>query len=167
MQYIARWGPKGFLCTPNKVVPFNDFSSSKAAKTELQDSSDSRKTNIKGIELQTMSLSTKYLRAAGVDPRAQLEEWESLVSKKNPLYIGGVRFGPEKMLLKSVDGSDYILDNSGNMLAVTVSLNFEEYDDGKDTDLTIPNEVTGYASAKNAALSAGPSTADKESRKPK
>ena len=86
MQYIARWGPKGFLCTPNRVVPFDGFSSTIAAKTKNQENAEGKdKTEIQGLELEKMSFSAVYVKGAGVDPWAQVEEWRSLVKKAYPL----------------------------------------------------------------------------------
>lgn len=164
MEYIARWGSKGFLCTPTKNVPFQNFSSSKSVKSEEQDSNNKKATNKKGFDLQKMSFETSYYRAAGVDPRAQEEEWKDLVGKSYPLYIGGVRFGPNKMMLKSVDSSNYIFNNSGGMIGVTLSLTMEEDSSAKATAKTISNVITGV-DGKLESLSATPSTEEKAEKK--
>lgn len=137
MQYSARWGNKGFLCTANKIVPLMDFKSTVSAKTETQtDTSGTSKVNIKGLELQKISLATIYLRAAGVDPRAQVEEWESLVTQYNDLYIEGKRFGRGKMMLKRVTTTDLLTTNTGKFLQAKVALEFEEYPEQTETNVT-------------------------------
>lgn len=153
MQYTAKWGPKGFLISANKIVPLMDLSSTVSVKTETQkDTSGTSKTNVKGRELQPISLSTMYLRAAGVDPRAQIEEWESLVGQSNPLIIGNKRFGPAKLMLKSVSSSDIITSNDGAFLQAKVSLSFEEYSEQAAT--SISSSTSSSAASSSAAKAA-------------
>jgi hypothetical protein len=136
------------------------------------DTSTAGATNIKGRELQTVSLSTLYVRGAGVDPRGQIAEWEAQVGKSYPLYIEGQRFGPSKLMLKSVDVSDVLLTNKGKFLQCAVALTFEEY--ATDSNAISANTASAqqasaaYSSAtsqKNAALNATASPADKASYK--
>ena len=86
MVFIARWGPKGFLTSPTKIVPFNGFTTSLTLKSDSEnDTSGTAPTNTRGRELRPVSFETIYLAAAGVDPRAQVEEWESLLGQSYPL----------------------------------------------------------------------------------
>lgn len=185
MQYTARWGPKGFLVSPNRVVPFMGFQSTVSVKADAQnDTSGTAQTNRKGRELQPISFSTIYLRAAGVDPRAQVEEWEALVGESHPLIIGGKRFGPAKLMLESVSTSEVLTANDGTFLQANVSLNFKEY--SEESAVTVApadseqaeSESASSASAtqaaavyaatvaeKKAALSTGASKADKATKK--
>lgn len=161
MQYTAKWGPKGFLISANKIVPLMDLSSTVSIKTETQkDASGTSKTNVKGRELQPISLSTMYLRAAGVDPRAQIEEWEALVGQSNPLIIGNKRFGPAKLMLKSVSSSDIITNNDGTFLQAKVSLSFEEYSDSASTSVSASS-----AAAESAATTFANTVAKKKAEK--
>lgn len=131
MEYTALWGPKGFIISPSKIVPLMNLSTSFSVKTDSgNDTSGTSTTNTRGRELQSVSLSTLYVRGAGVDPRGQIAEWEAQVGKAYPLYIQGQRFGPSKLMLKSVDVSDILLTNSGKFLQCAVSLKFEEYTTG-------------------------------------
>ena len=166
MQYIARWGPKGFLCTPKKVVPFEGFSTTIAAKTKNQENTKGKdKTQIQGLELEKMSFSTTYVKGAGVDPLAQVEEWRSLVKKAYPLYIGGKRFGPDKMLLTEVGVDDTVFSNDGVLLSVRLDISLEEYADGKTTATTIDNSVPDSYSGYSTALKVTASAEDKAARK--
>ena len=161
MQYTAKWGPKGFLISANKIVPLMDLSSTVSIKTETQkDASGTAKTNVKGRELQPISLSTMYLRAAGVDPRAQIEEWEALVGQANPLIIGNKRFGPAKLMLKSVSSSDIITNNDGTFLQAKVSLSFEEYSESASASVSAAS-----ASAERAATTFANTVAQKQAEK--
>ena len=98
MGEIARWGPKSFVISPQKIVPFIELSTSVALKTDSEnDTSGTSPANTKGLELQQIAFSTTYFRGVGVDPRAQWEEWKALVGSTNPLYIGGELFGPQML----------------------------------------------------------------------
>lgn len=149
MQYTASWGPKGFLVSADKIVPFINLTSTVSVKADTQnDTSGTSKTNTKGRELQPITFSTIYLLAAGVDPRAQVEEWESLVGESNPLIVGGRKFGPDLLMLESVSTTEILTDNFGNFLQAKVDLTFKEYSD------TATAKVTQAASASTGASSA-------------
>lgn len=163
MQYTAKWGPKGFLISANRIVPLMDLKSTVSVKSETQnDSSGASKTNVKGRELQPISLSTMYLRAAGVDPRAQIEEWEALVGQSNPLIIENKRFGPAKLMLKSVTSSDILLDNNGAFLQAKVSLSFEEYSESVAKPVSTTSSVSTSSSSAAKAASTYASTVEKK-----
>ena len=160
MQYTALWGPKGFLVTSSKVVPLMDLATTISVKVETQnDTSGSAQTNIISRELQQVTLSTIYLRAAGVDPRGQIAEWEALVGKAHPLIIENKRFGPAKLMLKSVSATDVLTTATGKFLQVKISLTFEEYVDNSAVS------VSSTANANKTALSTGASPADRAQKK--
>ena len=149
MEYTALWGPKGFIISPSKVVPLLNLTTSFSVKSDSgNDTSGTSATNAKGRELQKVSLSTLYVRGAGVDPRGQIAEWEAQIGKSYPLYIEGQRFGPPKLTLKSVDVSDVLLSNTGKFLKCAVAVNFEEY--------------TEPAAPKSSSSSSGNSTSSKK-----
>ena len=172
MEYTARWGNKGFCVTPDKIVPFTGFMTDVALKKDNGvDTSGTAPTNTRGRELQTISFSTTYLRSAGVDPRAQLEEWEGEIGKSYPLYIGGERFGPEKMTLINVGATDLKLTPKGVFLAITVNITLEEYSEGgtsklsgtgKSGDSTADNAAAAYDAAFKKAMGATPDTKEKK-----
>lgn len=151
MEYTALWGPKGFIVSPSKIVPLLDLSTSFAVKTDKgNDTSGTATTNTRGRELQTLSLSTLYVRAAGVDPRGQIAEWEAQVGNAHTLYIQGQRFGPSKLMLKKVDVSDILLSNTGVFLQCAVALQFEEY----TTAAAVKSGTTAKASTDSSASKA-------------
>lgn len=129
MGYMARWGPKGFLVSPEKIVPIIEL------KTALSLDKDTG-----NLDSQEIELSTSYYKATGVDPRAQWEEWKSLIGESYPFYIGNERFGPKKMKLMGINLSDLLLANSGEFLAVTIGLIFTEY---IDPPVTVSSGDTG------------------------
>ena len=90
MAYQAQWGPKGFLVSPEKIVTFDGFSTSIELNEESgSDTSGTPPTNTTGRKPQSVNLSITYVRAAGVDPRAQFEQWSTLVGLAYPFYISG------------------------------------------------------------------------------
>ena len=128
MGNMAKWGSKVFKVSPSQVVSIVGLTTSVSVKSDTQnDTSGTSKSNSKGLELQPVEFSATYLSALGVDPRAQLESWNSLVGKSNPLYIGGKRFGPQKLTLKKVTASDIMLATDGKMIGVTLKFSFEQY----------------------------------------
>ena len=173
MEYTARWGPKGFVVSPSKIVPLMNLSTAFSVKSDTgNDTAATAATNTRGRELQTVSLSTLYVRGAGVDPRGQIAEWEAQVGKSYPLYIEGQRFGPSKLMLKSMDVSDVLLNNTGKFLQCAVALTFEEY--ASEGNAVTANSASAQraesayntvVNQKNAALNATASPADKASYK--
>ena len=173
MEYTALWGPKGFIISPSKIVPLMNLSTAFSVKSDTgNDTKNAAATNTKGKELQTVSLSTLYVRGAGVDPRGQIAEWEAQVGKAYPLYIEGQRFGPSKLMLKSVDVSDVRLSNTGRFLQCAIALSFEEY--ASEGNAVTANSASAQKAAsayntvvnqKNEALNATASAADKATYK--
>ena len=162
-KYTAMWGPKGFIVSPSKIVPFKDFKTTYALKSDSEnDTSGTPPTNTRGRELQPITFSTTYVRAAGVDPRGQLDEWYALIGKSYPLYIGGKRFGPAKLTLKQVDVSDCLFTNGGDFLQVSIAITLEEYSEGKTSQLS---SSASAKLSKSAAMSATASKADKAAKK--
>jgi hypothetical protein len=167
LEYTALWGPKGFIVSPSKIVPLLNFSTTYAMKADTgNDASGTATTNAKGRELQTVSLSTIYVRGAGVDPRGQIAEWEALVGKSHPLYIEGQRFGPKKLTLKSVDVTDTRFSNTGKFLQVAIALKFEEYTNNSNNSTQPKSESASKAEAVFNAMKATASAQDKAEKKP-
>lgn len=136
MGYMARWGPKGFLVSKSKIVPMIDLKTSLTLKEDSEnDTSGTPPKNTRGRELQPLTFSTIYTKAAGTDPRAQFAEWEKLLGMYYPLIIGGRRFGPQYLKLKGVEMSNVQITPAGEILMATILLTFEEYSDGKTTKL--------------------------------
>ena len=183
MSDIATWGPKGFTVSPNKIVPFTGLTTTVSVKEDSEDdTSGTSPTNTKGLELQPVSFSTMYFRGAGVDPRAQWDEWCYLVGSSYPLYIGGERFGPPKLKLKSASLAESQTDNNGNFLYAKVTLSFEEYSESQKTttakttysgtsssvdQTTAQKAAAAYAATveKKTAMNTGASASDKAALK--
>lgn len=166
MGVKAKWGPKSFLTSPQKIVPFTGFSSSVKLKSDSEnDTSGTEPTNTRGRELQPVSFSTTYHVAAGSDPIAEFNSWVGLIGKYHPLYVGSQRWGPaERFLLQSVDVSDMLQAESGTVLSLTLSLSFTEYSEGKTSKLADASGGT-QGNPKKEAMNATASAAERENKK--
>lgn len=171
MGYMATWGPKGFIISSQKIVTMEGLATSLTLKEDSEnDTSGTQPTNTRGRELRPITFKVTYLRAAGVDPRAQIKEWEAQLGNAYPLIVGGERFGAEKMKLTKVDTSDILLTNSGKFLKATVGITLEEYSDGKTSKLLSGNTGSGNSAkdkilAQVQAMNATPSKEDKSGKK--
>lgn len=165
MSYMAQWGPKGFLISPTKIAAMENLRTSVTLKSDSEnDTSGTAPSNTRGLEATPVTFSVNYIRAAGVDPRAQKEEWESLVGQSYPLYVGGKRFGPELLTLKQVD-FDITLSNNGDFLSVEASISLEEYSEGKTSKLTSSTTTGSSASSESSSRAASVYASTVEKRK--
>lgn len=129
-MYLAMFGPKGFTVSSNKVITFDEFFSNSSLETEKQESKDKKpSTYIKGAGLDTFSVKVRLDRALGVYPMAQIEDWMSIKDKAEayPFLLNGKPFLNTKWILKSVGISETHIDNTGYMIAATLTLSFEEF----------------------------------------
>ena len=177
MANMAQWGSKAFLLSPTKIILMENFSTSVELKSDSEnDTSGTSPTNTRGLVARPVSFSVTYTRAAGVDPRAQLEEWERLVGQSNTLYIGGKRFGPSSLLLTKASGSNFVFSPKGDFLSVTIDLSFVENTGGKTSAAAATTTTVNKSSvagsvydemvAKNKAMNATASASDKNAKKP-
>lgn len=128
MATMARWGPKIWEINSKQVMALQDLSFSYAQVADENTSTEEKKTtNERGTELFPLTCTTALHSAAGVNVRAEIEEWEALVTKVNYFYLGGTKLGP-KLQLRKVAVSDLKLDDFGRMLFAKISLEFKEYD---------------------------------------
>lgn len=154
MSNMAQWGSQVFLLSPTKIMLMENLSTSVELKSDSEnDTSGTSPTNTRGLVAQPISFSATYTRAAGVDPRTKLEEWQSLVGKSNPLYIGGKIFGPASLILKKVDASNFVFSPKGDFLSVTVNLSFVEHSDGQTSKAAKTTKTT--KSTKKKSTKAG------------
>ena len=162
MAYMARWGPKGFLISPDKIVPLVGLSTSLTLKADSEnDTSGTQPINTRGRELRPITFSVPYYAAVGVDPRDQIRQWEAELGKAYPLLIEGKKFGEDKMMLTKVDTSDIQLSNTGRFISCNISITLEEYSDGKKSKL-----IANAAYDKNTAMSTTATGIDRTSKKP-
>lgn len=149
MGFIAKWGPKAFVLSSSKVIPLLDLSTAVTLKNENNtDASGGVVSNSKNIDPQQIEFATTYLRAAGVDPRKEYEEWAALVGDTYTLYIGGKRFGPDGMTLGSISLSDVLLSATGEFLKATVAVVLTQ---AETTTKSSSSQTTSQTSSGNSA----------------
>lgn len=159
--YQAKWGNKGFLVDPTKIVPLTGLSTGFSRKADTNnDTSGTPPTNTRGLELQTIQLQTTYLAAAGIDVRAQIDDWKKQFGLQFPLEINGKQFGPKLLELESVSFPNIEVDNAGRFLRMECDITLVEYVPPATKVSTKKNNPD----PKNPALVAGPMTADKKSK---
>lgn len=154
MATMAKWGPKEWTVSSNKVVALQGLSFSYAQVADENTSTEEKKTtNERGTELFPLSFTTTLHSGAGVDVRAEIESWEALVTKVNYFYLGGKKLGP-KLQLRKISVSDVRLDDLGRMRLATLSFEFKEYDPDKSS-----------VKVDTSALDVKPSTSSKSQKK--
>lgn len=127
-KYTAQWGPKGFIATTDKLVPFDGLSTAFTLNSEYrEDTSGNDPIYVRGRAPQSITFSTTYLASLGVDPRNQMRQWYDLIGMTYPMYLGGVQFGPPLLQLTNVDFPEMTTDNNGRILVLDVNLTFAEY----------------------------------------
>ncbi len=154
MATMAKWGPKTWAVTPQKVVALEGLAFSYSQVADNNTSTEEKKTtNERGTDLFPLSFTTVLHSGAGVDVRAEIESWKKLVTKVNYFYLGGKKLGP-KLQLRKVSVNNVKTDDFGRMRLATLSFEFKEY----DSDTTSVKVST-------SALKVGASTSAKSAKK--
>lgn len=158
MATMAKWGPKTWAVSSQKVVALQDLSFSYSQVADNNTSTEEKKTtNERGTELFPLSFTTTLHSGAGVDVRAEIESWKALVTKVNYFYLGGKQLGP-KLQLRKVSVGSVKTDDSGRIRLATLSFEFKEY----DPDTT---SVKVSSSALNVKASTSAKSAKKKENK--
>ena len=154
MATMAKWGPKTWAVTPQKVVALEGLAFSYSQVADNNTSTEEKKTtNERGTDLFPLSFTTVLHSGAGVDVRAEIESWKKLVTKVNYFYLGGKKLGP-KLQLRKVSVSNVKIDDFGRMRLATLSFEPKEYD---------PD--TTNVKVSTSALKVGASTSAKSAKK--
>ncbi len=154
MATMAKWGPKTWAVTPQKVVALEGLAFSYSQVADNNTSTEEKKTtNERGTDLFPLSFTTVLHSGAGVDVRAEIESWKKLVTKVNYFYLGGKKLGP-KLQLRKVSVNNVKIDDFGRMRLATLSFEFKEY----ESDTTSVKVST-------SALKVGASTSAKSAKK--
>lgn len=127
---IASFAGKEFSVTSNRIYTFTDLSLSGGISTESQEREGQKPaTYIKGKELENFSLSIPLSVQKNVNIKTEFEGWKKIRDALKPYFfiMGGKPLIINKVLLKSVDLSDPIIDSSGTIIKGVLQLKFEEY----------------------------------------
>ena len=154
MAVMAKWGPKTWEVSAKQIIALEDLSFSFTQVADNNTSTEEKKTtNERGTELFPLKFTTVLHSGAGVDIRAEIEEWQELVTQVDYFYLGGKKLGP-KLQLRNVSVGGVKLDDLGRIRLATLSFEFKEY----DADTTSVKVST-------SALNVGASLSAKEQKK--
>lgn len=126
---IASYAGKTFSVSSEKVYTFDGLSQKSELITESVDNkSGKQSTYIKGSSLDILSFDIK-LNSEYVDVRAEIDAWKAMCEKKKTdlFILGNKALSKNKFLLKSVDIKYNKINNRGEVLSASLSLEFEEY----------------------------------------
>ena len=179
MAVMAQWGTKTWEVASRKIMALNGVTASVKLQTSNNaDAAGSPATTPRALDLQSLNFDFRVGAAAGVDPLGEYESWMALVGQSAPFYLGGRRFGPEKVKLTSVSLDDTTLNSFGQILDGKISIVLAE-----DAEEASSKKKSGGKSkpGQNAspgistqaelgitssAASVGPSASDKAALKP-
>lgn len=154
MATMAKWGPKTWTVSSEKVVALQGLSFSYAQVADNNNATEDKKTtNMRGTELFPLSFTTTLHSGAGVDVWAEIESWKELVTQVDDFYLGDKNLGP-KLQLRKVSVSNVKTDDFGRIRLATLSFEFKEYD-----------HDTTSVKVSTSALNVTASTSDKEAKK--
>ena len=129
MAVMAKWGPKTWTVSPEKIVALEGLSFSYTQVADNNNSTEEKKTtNERGTELFPLTFSTTLHSGAGVDVRAEIESWKALVTRADYFYLNGKLLSNNWLQLRKVSVDGVKLDDLGRIRLATLSFEFKEYD---------------------------------------
>lgn len=130
MAVQAKWGSLIFQATRGKSNLLEDMTSSAGYSFENDETAGSKPTTSrKGPELRKMSFKLHASSVLGIDPQTLNAELQRLSenAQADYFYLGGVKQGNHKWVLKNVGLGNATLNHQGWLLDGGFSLTFEEY----------------------------------------
>lgn len=125
---IGSLGELSFVCSRDKVLTFNNFTRTRAARWERHEVIG-RKPLVEyvGQDLATVVLNVRLDMALGVSPEDLLDRFGRMLENKlyKTLVIGDEYIG--KFVLESVEEERKYFDGLGNCIAADVTLNLLEW----------------------------------------
>jgi hypothetical protein len=155
---IAVFKNKSFKVSSNRIYTFNGLTWGGEIQSEAQEKLNSKpSTYIKGIGLNNMSFEIALKSSLGIKVRNEIEQWEAIKENCKPaiFILGSKPLGSNKWLLKSVNVSNTIIDNKGNIDEAILRLEFEEFvRKGSAESTSSTSSGSSSSSKKKAAVSA-------------
>lgn len=182
MSKQGAWLDKKFFVDQNGICTLDNLSLSKELDADEQKSKDGKNpTNSKGFKAQSLNLSVHYSKFAGMNPLKEFNEWGDRVGKRSGFLIEGKRIGAQAFILDKVSIQTNVINNFGEIVDATISLDFSEdtsfakapkpcIEEYVETNEKVDNSnLKGYApnGAQNSksAYNVGPSNSAKEAKK--
>ena len=127
---IGTFGPIVFEVSEEKVNTFDNLSRGESGRWAKHDV-DGKKPVLQfvGPDLSDLSFNMRFDAALGVNPRKETDKLIRMVrdGKVYPFVLGGRRFGMGKWALQDAKINFERIDNKGNVLVSSVSVDMEEY----------------------------------------
>lgn len=152
----AKYGKKEFKVDSKTIYTPDGISIGEALELEETEVSGKKpKTKVKGIKLQTLSLTVK-LDSRFVTVNVELRAWKNLLlgKKSDFFYLGAYKVG--KFYLTQYDITDFTLGKSGAYKTATISLTFTE-----DGTYANSKKINFEGTSKSNAVKAGGGTKKK------
>jgi hypothetical protein len=127
---IAVFGSKVFEVTDSKLYTFFNLQYGTTLETEKQDAEGKKSSTYnKGPGLNNFGFSINLKAEFGINPRKELEDWEEITAAgvAYPFILGNKPLGGNKWLLVDAQGTNWVVDNQGNVLSLDIDLKFDEY----------------------------------------
>ena len=126
----AKFLDVSFKITSKQVKALDDLSLDFSADTVEGEAINGKKSlSVKGLALQSFSLSYLTTTAGGGDPRGEIETLKKRLDRSGFLYIGGKVYGKNRFKLTGVNLSAQEIDHNGIILVATITLNLQETSD--------------------------------------
>jgi hypothetical protein len=153
MATMAQWNGKSWEVSRRRIAALSGVSASVKLKTgNNDDAAGSPPTSPKGLELQNLAFDFTVGSAAGVDVRSEYESWVGMLGDSAPFYLGGRRFGPEKVMLTGVSLDGTTLNDFGQILQGKISITLTE--DAEEASAK-KGGTSGSGSSKSTAKAKG------------
>ena len=129
MGVQAQWSTMRWEVSADRVKTIGELSASRSVTVERNDDKEGEPaTQTVALDLMTVSLSYDVHRSAiGGDPRSEYGAWWRLVGTHAPFFLGGRKFMADSFLLKDAKASNVVCGSTGQVMSLTIDLEFEEY----------------------------------------
>ena len=127
-MYQAKWKDRTFSISSKTIKTLQELSASYKVKKKTDSTSST--TVINGHELQSFTLNYDVSLVTGVDPLTEYSTMKSYLGAYGPLLLQGTLYGPNNVMLESVELSSDNISNDGKLITGKITLNFKEYNAG-------------------------------------
>lgn len=174
MAVQARWHTLAWGYGPKAIRAIENMQTSDGIEVKLNDT-DKGKEAYQTVTLNLTTLSFEYLisAVAGGKPMEEYLELKKLLGVHAPFYLGSTKIGGAEMMLCSVDADDWLIDASGRIQSVRLSVKFQQYATGKNKLMlqeinkkkALRAGIKSPSESKASAIFVGPTSSAKASKK--
>lgn len=127
MTIQAQWNNEKFGNMLNSFKTLESFEISCGIETEEKTSENGiKKTIVKGLAPEELSISYTAGFVVGTDPRQEFEDLKKIAEKgiSEHFYLGSEKVGTSKFAIEQVNLSDVVKDNTGRIYTGKININF-------------------------------------------